>query len=228
VNSVTDQILERGRRLKDDLDMRVKALAGLVGSLLAFIAVGCDGSGTCGNSAACGGNVVGTWKITSSCVSVNASASTMNSQCPGETVSSSNVRVSGSVTYNADGTYTSTGTTSGFITVNIPQSCLTINGVTVTCAQITQASQANPTAGVTLNCSGTSGCTCTESIADQTSDETGTYTTTAAGVLTQTPTSGTASSDDYCVKGTTMTLSPHADSTMMTQIASGTITLTKN
>ena len=78
---------------------------------------------------------------------------------------------------------------------------------------------------MTLNCTGSSSCTCTETIASQTSSETGTYTTTAAGLLTDTPTGGTASQTDYCVKGTTMTQSPHAGSTMMGVNLSGTITL---
>jgi hypothetical protein len=207
--------------------MRVNALAWSVGSLVALVAAGCGSSGgTCSNAAACGGSVVGTWTITSSCVS--ESASMVDSQCPSATASSSGLSITGSVTYNADGTYSSSSTISGSVRVSLPQSCLTYNGVTLTCAQLTQASQSNPTAGVTLSCSGTSGCICTETIAPQSSSETGTYTTTAAGVLTQTPTGGTASQDDYCVKGTTMTLSPSAGSTMMGQAASGTITLTKS
>ncbi len=193
---------------------------------MALVAAGCGSSGgTCSNAAACGGSVVGTWTITSSCVS--ASASMTNSQCPGES-GTSNLHVSGTITYNADGTYTSNATASGSITVTVPASCLTSNGVTVTCAQLNQQAQANPTAGVTVNCTGTSSCNCVETIAAQTSTETGTYVTTTAGVLTQTPSGGTASQDDYCVKGTTMTLSPHAGSTMMGTVESGTITLTKS
>ena len=57
---------------------------------------------------------------------------------------------------------------------------------------------------------------------------TGSYTTTAAGVLTDTPMGGGAASpSDYCVKGKTLTVSPHAGSAMMGQTVSGTITLTK-
>jgi hypothetical protein len=208
--------------------MRLMTKAWVFGGLAALAAAGCSSSGgTCSNAPACGGSVVGTWTITSSCVSANASM--LDSQCPTETANSSGLNVTGTVTYNADGTYTSTSTLSGTISVNLPQSCLTTNGVTVTCDQLNQVFQSNPTPGLTLSCTGSTGCTCTETLANQTSNETGTYTTTAAGLLTETPAGGTASLNDYCVKGTTMTQSPHSESGMMMgQSVSGTITLTKN
>jgi hypothetical protein len=206
--------------------MRVTGLASAVGGLVALVATGCGSSGgTCGNTAACGGNVVGTWTITSSCVS--ASASMVDTGCPTATASASNLTIDGSFTYNADGSYTSTASVSGSVRVSLPQSCLTSNGVTITCDQVNQALQNDPTAGVTLSCTGSLSCTCTETISNETSTETGTY-TTAAGVVTQTPAGGTASESDYCVKGTTMTQSPHASSTMMGEVESGTITLAKN
>ena len=151
-----------------------------------------------------------------------------DSQCPSATVRSSGLTITGSGSYNADGTYSSTSTINGSIYVTLPPSCLVSNGVTITCDQLNQVFQSNPTPGLTLNCTGSSSCSCTETVASQTSSETGTYTTTAAGLLTETPTGGTASQTDYCVKGTTMTQSPHADSAMMGQNVSGTITLTKN
>ena len=202
-------------------------LTSVVGLFVGLALPGCGSSGgTCGNTAACGGAIVGTWSITSSCVS--ESASMVDSQCPSATASSSALTITGSITYNADGTYSSTSTVSGSINVTLPPSCLTSNGVTITCDQLNQLSHTNPTPGVTLNCTGSSSCACTETIASQASSETGTYTTTAAGLLTDTPTGGTASQTDYCVKRTTMTQSPHAGSGMMGVNLSGTITLTKN
>lgn len=207
--------------------MRMMSWASVVGLFAALAPLGCGSSGgTCANTAACGGAVVGTWTITSSCVS--ESASMLDSQCPTATASSSGLTITGSITYNADGTYASTSTVSGTIHVTLPPSCLTSNGVTLTCNQINQLFQSNPTPGVTLNCTGSTSCDCRETLSAQTSSETGTYTTTAAGLLTDTPTGGTASETDYCVKGTTMTQSPHAGSAMMGQTVSGTITLTKN
>ena len=131
--------------------MRMMSVASVVGLFVGLAVPGCGSSGgTCGNTAACGGAIAGTWTITSSCVS--ESASMVDSQCPSATASSSALTITGSITYNADGTYSSTSTVSGSIEVTLPPSCLTMNGVTLTCDQLNQLSQANPTAGVTLNC----------------------------------------------------------------------------
>lgn len=147
--------------------------------------------------------------------------------CPGVTVSGSNLSIQGTVTYNADGTDTATDTFSGTVSVYLPPACLTMNGVTVTCAQLNQQFASNPMPGVTVSCSGSSGCTCLETISGESNTTTGTYSVAANGVLSETNADGTVSQTDYCVKGTTMTQSPHAGSTMM-GAASGTITLTKS
>lgn len=149
------------------------------------------------------------------------------SSCPGASATGSNLSIRGTITYNADGTYSSTGTVGGSVSVYLPASCLTSNGVTITCDQLNQQFASNPTAGVTITCSGSSGCTCVETIANEQTNETGTY-ATATGVVTQTAADGTSSQADYCVKGATMTQSPHAGSTMMGTAESGTLTLSKN
>jgi hypothetical protein len=205
----------------------VKLGCGLA-AVLFFAGCGSSSSGgtTCGNSTPCGGNIVGKWTVSSSCVSVTASA--FDSTCPTATVTSSKLQVSGTFTYNADMTYTSSGTVSGSVVATIPASCLVIQGVTVTCAQINQVFQADPMPGVTLNCTGSSSCTCTETFTGTASAETGTFTTTAAGLLTTTSSDDTVTESDYCLKGATLVESPHAGSTMMGQSVTGTITLTKN
>jgi hypothetical protein len=134
-----------------------------------------------------------------------------DSSCPAATVSGSSFTVTGEITYNADLTYTQDGTTTGSVSVSLPAACLTTNGVTLTCSQLNQALMAAmPSAGSTSCVAAGSGCTCTVALSAQPTTEAGTYTTTAAGLLTTIPTGGTASSDDYCIKGTTLTESPHA------------------
>ena len=78
-------------------------------------------------------------------------------------------------------------------TVTLPAACLTSNGVTATCAQVTQGLSASKSFKSASCTSAGSGCTCSVGLADQASTEMGTYTTTAAGVLTETPTGGTGS-----------------------------------
>jgi hypothetical protein len=71
------------------------------------------------------------------------------------------------------------------------------------------------------------GCTCTAVVTPEEAIVGGTYTTTAAGLLTETgPTD--VSLSDYCVKGTTLTISPHPGSAMAGQSdLLSTITATK-
>jgi hypothetical protein len=211
---------------------RMKNILSVLGStfLAVMILSGCGGSGgTCGNTAPCGGDIVGTWTITSSCVSADASmiSSMIDTGCPGTTVSGVHVNIAGTVTYKADLTYTASSTLSGSESVTLPASCLMSQGVTATCAQLTQALAGNA-AFKSANCTGSSSCTCTVVLMDDTSTQTGTYTTTPAGLLTETAAGGTPDQSDYCVKGNTLTDSPHAGAAMMGQPVSGTITLTKS
>jgi hypothetical protein len=148
--------------------------------------------------------------------------------CPTATATASNFTVAGSVVYRADLTYTATTTMSGTATVHVPASCLTVGAVTVTCEQLNQAIAAQAKPGLTVHCVGTSDCTCTETLTNAPSNASGTYTTTAAGLLTETESGQSPDASDFCVKGTTLTLSPHNGSSMMGQAVSGTITLTKS
>jgi len=191
---------------------------------------GAGGSGgACGNTPACGGAIVGKWSVTSSCVSADA-ASMFSMNCPTETASASGVAIKGTVTYNADLTYATNTTTSGNIVVNVPASCSSPDAGTVTCDQLTQALKgATAMMYQSIACVGAgSGCSCTFVLVDHASTETGTYSTTPAGLLTKTATGGTPDESDYCVKGKTLTVSTHTGSGMAGQASiAGTITLTK-
>ena len=74
------------------------------------------GSASCPTVSPCGGNIVGTWKVTQTCITETAD---LSKECTGGagTSASANITLmfSGTVTYNADGTYTSalTGTDMG-------------------------------------------------------------------------------------------------------------------
>ena len=188
---------------------------------------GSSSGGTCGNAAACGGDIVGAWTIQSSCVS--EAASMFDDSCPTAALTASNLKATGSVAYKADLTYAATTSLSGSVTVHLPASCLSAGAAgTLTCDQLNQTFAANPVAGISFHCTGTSDCSCVETLTNVSSNTTGTYTTTAAGVVTETSSSGSTDESDFCVKGNTLTISPHAGSTMMGQSVSGTVTLTKS
>jgi hypothetical protein len=164
---------------------------------------GGDGGGgaICGSVAACGGAVVGRWNITDVCVTGDMDLSDI---CTGITASIV-LSVSGSATYNADLTYTQTGTQGGTVRYHFPTACLG----TQTCAQV-QANllSAGSAAGMGLTFqSGTcfaeiAGCQCNAILTSSSADETGTY-RTGGGTLTTTH-DGTEDANRYCVNGNTM------------------------
>jgi hypothetical protein len=203
-----------------------------VSSVLGFLALtlaACNGgglsSGGCANTPSCGGNLVGTWKVTSTCVTETGPAGL--DDCPAATVTVSNVQFAGTETYNADLTYSSTGTVSEDAVISIPASCLMTQGITLTCDQVTQ-SLASQQVGDTITCKAAgAGCSCSVGVKSIASDDSGTY-TVAGGVHTDTAQNPDDSDvDDFCVKGTTLTESPHSMTGMMGEMLSGTITLTK-
>ena len=193
--------------------------------LLSMAVSGCGGGGDSCGAAACGGDVTGTWKVTSACLTT--SGSPLGMDCPQATASVSRLNVSGTVAYMANMTYTSNVSIGGQVEITIPSSCLTFNGITATCAQLQAAIAADPSSGVQSCTSAGSGCTCVSTVDPSNKSETGTW-STAANVLTETATGGQPGQSDYCVKGSTLTIAPHADmATTMTDLTvGGSITLT--
>jgi hypothetical protein len=213
---------------------------GLIAGLGAVIAScgGGGGSSACTDVAACGGNVVGNWKINGTCFNTGNAvmASGLSSTCPSARTGNTNVTATGTVSYKADRTFTQTTTTSGSVSVVLPASCLMQMGVTITCDQLNQvfkstlanSGSAGASGGIpNISCSnaGGGGCSCTTSIPSQTSMTSGTY-STSGSVLTQ-----NGSSDDYCVQGDKLYLRPHQGmgmtATMGTVNVNGQIELQK-
>ncbi len=196
--------------------------------------LGCDGNGdgTCATPAACGGDVVGKWKVVSSCVSVT---STPPMDCPQATAKVSNLVVNGDTTYKADLTYASTLSLGADYDFTFPAACLTNQGVTLSCSQL-QAALAlvlgmEPDTTVnSVTCSATGGgCSCTLKASFGPKAESGTY-TTAGGVLTETATGGQPAPSDYCVQGNKLQLLPHMSMSMggmSDGTVSGTIVMMK-
>jgi hypothetical protein len=180
----------------------------LVAVLAAASLSGCGsdsaGSATCGKVQPCGGSVVGSWKISSTCVTSAGVVGLMADFCPTGTVTPS-FQVSGNITYNTNATYSGTFTESGTVTLGLPPSCLTDGATTFTCAQADAMfkASADPMAVSSVTCSGSgASCSCKFVMVPQTSTESGTY-TTAGTTLTQTASTAGATADDnpYCVQG---------------------------
>jgi hypothetical protein len=175
-----------------------------------------SGGGTCGNVAPCGGNIVGDWDIVDACLTFS-DASPLGDFCPEGTVTATGIDASGMISYRSDLTYSATITLSGSITVNLPAACLTVQGVTLTCAQLDQAlKQAlidNPNPSIqAVSCEGVGGCGCTFQITPQTSTNDGTYATSGTSLTLD---GGSAST--YCVQASELHV-------MSTDMSTGSLT----
>jgi hypothetical protein len=190
---------------------------------------GLDGAPpACPAEPSCGGDVVGTWQITSSCVSFTLD---LSSACPGLTADGT-FTFSGGVTYGADMTYVQTGTAGGSVQYHFPPACLQQATCAATGAALMQASidQGGTFSSISCIDAAGGGCTCPGTLVDSPNDQTGTYTATG-GVLTSIPQGGTAGQAPYCVTGNQMVQGSGLAGNPMgapSSAITGTITLTKS
>lgn len=179
----------------------------------------------------CGGDVVGTWIAAGSCLPVSgvANMSGFGLGCTAAPVTGT-LRVTGTWTANADGTFTDGTTTAGDSQIQLPPECLNVSGTTTTCDRLDGALQALGYASVTCADAASGGCTCTATVRQ---------TGGMAFVVLGAPASGmyTAANEvvaiagrnpreySYCVAGSTLTLTPQGMSSAGT--LSGTIVFQK-
>ncbi len=194
---------------------------GLLAVLLGASGVSCGSdSGSCATPAACGGNIVGNWVVTSSCVQLTGMFA--SSLCPTATAVAS-LRYSGQVSYTASMTYTLSSSASGTETIDFPASC-----VTTTCNQIAQALQASPPDGLTsIHCSPAAGggCACAANLSPESNTETGTYTLSGTSITT-TASGGGDETDSYCAVANHLDIIPDTGSPLSDVTISGSIGLT--
>ncbi len=182
--------------------------------------------------APCGGDVVGTWTVTPSCLKVTGELdlSLVGAGCPSGPVTGS-LQTSGTWIANSNGTYTDNTVTTGDEQITLAASCLVISSTPVTCD-----GAANLLASVlgyaSLDCPSAAGggCDCS-AIAKQTGgigllsmapSTSGNY-TISDNVVTLTGDSGDTKYS-YCVSGNQMTMTPQSTKPTMT----GTIVLQKS
>jgi hypothetical protein len=191
---------------------------------LAAPLVGCGGSSAppnCGVEQPCGGDVVGTWSLAGVCSNVSAANAELMASCPGASIGSSGVSLTGSLTYNADLTYTATNWHESFsITENVPLSC---TGATA-CSEgsgTDSQTQDGVTITITTTCTGTTVCTCRVSgNLSITSDASTYYITGTTLDMLGTSTSG---SFPYCVEENRLHLM-QLSTTMTTPMGQAVIT----
>jgi hypothetical protein len=210
--------------------MSAAGAVGSGGSLGSAGAVGTGGSSTgaaCTNVAACGGSVVGTWKVTASCLKVSGTLdlAAIGAGCPTTPVTGS-LAVTGTWTANANGTYTDGTTTTGQEQFTLDPTCLVISSTQTDC----------PGAGSIISALGYStvdctpktggGCNCTATVhqdgapglVSNIASKDGNY-VVAGNVVTIDDKEPYA----FCASGTTMTWTPQTKNPTTT----GTVTFEK-
>ena len=180
-------------------------------SVAAMLTVGGCGDGdtdACGDFAGCGGDVVGEWKADSVCGSGSIAIENCSAKVP---MDLSGLTTSGSMTFNADRTYRSTMAFGGSMTMHWPKACLTIMGVTLTCAQLNaalnEAMMAEPDPDIaSIICSDESqGCACKATFRTSSAAETGRYSLSGNAITTTPDGPGSApETSQYCVQGQTL------------------------
>ena len=170
---------------------------------------------------ACGGNVVGTWSVTSSCLTVSGTQdlTLAGLNCAPAPITGS-LQVTGTWTANADGTYTDDTTTTGTETFELAPACLMLSGTTTTCDGISGPLQGLGFASV--NCTtaaATGGCTCTATVHQM--GGAGLVSVLASGSGNYETSGNTITIDgsspySYCVAGNKMTWTPKPTSPTVT------------
>lgn len=187
---------------------------------------------SCENVAPCGGDVVGTWTVGASCLPVTGNADLMGFGlgCVGAPTTG-DLQVTGTLTFNADGSIVDETTTTGDQELTLPAACLDVSGTITTCDRVGAPLQALGFAQVTCTSNADAGCACPATV-----NQTG-----GAAYLTLSPLKKASYSTadsvltvtnrrldviySYCVEGTTLTLSLAGAS--KTGPVSGTIVLQK-
>ena len=181
---------------------------------------GGGGEASCSNVLPCGGDLVGTWAVTSSCLNVTGAVdmSIIAVGCRSAPVTGS-LHVSGTWTANANGTYSDKTTTSGSDQLTLPASCLQVSGTTTTCKAIGPVLQILGYDSVSCTSTTNGGCTCPATIKQtgglgmlSTDPQTSGKYTTSGNVVT---TDGYLSYS-YCVSGNKMAWTPQSTSPTIT------------
>jgi hypothetical protein len=194
------------------IEQRAVVLLGLL--------VACGGGSdaeTCGDFTPCGGDLVGDWSLQSSCGTAKVVPPTCSA---GITIDFAGLELAGTETYTSTNTLVQDLEISGSFLMHWPAACLTVGGITVTCAQLTAASMASMGMGMDdsierLSCvAERQGCACTATAKRQKAMSTSSY-QISGNTFTVTG-NGETLSYEYCVAGSTLRSRPVAAASMMT------------
>jgi hypothetical protein len=204
-------------------------MRGLLGSVMFVV---CVATAACGSSArnteniscdsftACGGDLVGTWRVVSSCGSVSSSP------CPPSERISFKSSVTATYAFASDGTFTFAASgdltealhyplacLGGITDAGIPQACADIERTFLTTTQTGDAGTQTVVKSASCSTAANNTCACTAVLTSSNAQTTGSYTTsgnqlTLAGSALDggVRDAGADSVWEYCVSGNTLTL----------------------
>jgi hypothetical protein len=183
-----------------------------------------DGGGdgalaSCGQVEPCAGSLLGTWDLAGGCANQTALMTSADSTgCPTAGITVTGFSVSGSISFNADMTYSAADATGSFgYLEDVPYACLNGHSCDQVSAAIAAQLQASPQPGLTLTSCAVAGnddCLCTFEVAVFSPGQAGTYTVSGSS-LTTTSATGAVATIGTCVQGAQLHL-VSLDSTMST------------
>ncbi len=158
----------------------------------------------------CGGNVVGSWSVESSCLELtgNMDVSLLSLDCAAVPVTGY-LQTSGTFVANANGTYSDNTTTTGAATFSLAPSCLSVSSVVVPCDRLGALFMAAGWSSAT--CAETDGqCSCAATVVQQGGlGQVLPYTEPTGSYLTDgTTLTASNATYTYCVAGDTLSLTP--------------------
>jgi hypothetical protein len=168
--------------------------------------------GPCTSVSPCGGDVVGTWNVVSSCLPLSGEmdVTLLSLGCSSLPVTGA-LQVTGTWTAKPNGTYVDNTTTTGGATFPLSSSCLTVSSVSVECSRMASvftavgwsAATCASDAGGKCNCSVKANQTGGLGVVSPWASNEGTYRTSGNGLTIDDSVDYT-----YCVSGNTLALTP--------------------
>jgi len=159
-----------------------------------------NGSSSCPAITPCGGDLVGDWTIKQECMTTLMDAVSV---CAGATRSMSPLRVTGSVSFRADKTMTSTGVIAFSESIQIPSSCFTVDECMQYGSLFTgQTGVIDSTCAYDAN----TGCFCSLDVSADTMSS-GTYEVQGTNVTITNSSTAKTEVDSFCVSGSTLKVS---------------------
>ena len=202
--------------------MTTRTLATAVPALVvAGFGCGAGSGGSCGATQPCGGDLVGAWTITAGCSSRSVAASELmtivGGPCPTLAITSTEDHPSGTITFNADLTFTASYSITGSITAAVPARCFD----EMPCAALEAFLGME---GLLVHgCTGTATCACTIDRVPQTLDGAGTY-VASGNLLELHPDGAPIVLKQFCAAGSTLHLTGVNGSTIVEDLVLDRIT----